>query len=107
MRFTIIGIGLIFVGFIILGGFGPNYQAATLESDEFGICYEYSKDLPPVEVNCSFKIFDQMLFFGLVIGFIGVGIVALVKGLRGDWDNRVNPKDMVGPNRNQDDSDKD
>lgn len=108
MRFIIIGIGLIFVGFIILGGFGPNYQAATLESNEFGTCYEYSKDSPPVEINCSFKIFDQMLFFGMVIGFIGGGIISLVKGIRGDWDNKVNPKDMVGPSRNQDDdSDKD
>ncbi len=107
MRFTIIGIGLIFVGFIILSGFGQSYQAATLESNEFGTCYEYSKDLPPVEINCSFKIFDQILFFGLVIGFIGSGIIALIKGVRGDWDNKVNPKDMVGPSRNQDDSDKD
>jgi len=108
MRFTIIGIGLIFVGFIILGGFGQRYQAATLESNEFETCYEYSKDLPPVEINCSFKIFDQTLFFGLVIGFIGGGITALIKGARGDWDNKVNPKDMVGPSRNQDDdSDKD
>lgn len=103
MRFTIIGIGLIFVGFIILGVFGPNYQTATIESNEFGTCYDYSKDSPPVEINCSFKIFDQTLFFGLVIGFIGGGITALIKGVRGNWDNKVNPKDMVGPSRNQDD----
>ena len=38
MRFTIIGIALIFVGFIILIVFGHNYQAATLESNEFGTC---------------------------------------------------------------------
>jgi len=35
MRFIMIGIALIFVGFIILGVFGHNYQAATLESNDF------------------------------------------------------------------------
>lgn len=109
MRFIIIGIGLVFVGFIILGGFGQNYQAATLESDQFGTCYEYSENSPPVEINCSFKIFDQTVFFGLVIGIIGIGIISLIKGTRGDWDNRVKPEDMVGPgnNQNSDESDKD
>lgn len=109
MRFIIIGIVLVFVGFLILGGLGQNYQAATLESNEFGTCYEYSNNLPPVEINCSFKIFDQTLFFVLVVGFIGAGIISLIKGSRGDWDNRVKPEDMVGPGNNQksDDSDKD
>ncbi len=108
MRFTIIGIALIFVGFIILGVFGHNYQAATLESNEFGTCYEYSDEKEPVEINCSFKIFNQTLFFALIIGFIGAGIIALVKGVKGDWDNKVKPEDMVGPGRREtDDSDKD
>ncbi len=108
MRFVLIGIVLIFAGFVILGGFGQNYQAATFESNEFGTCYEYSEDLPPVEIDCSFKIFDQTLFFGIIIGFIGAGIIALVKGVKGNWDNKVNPEDMVGPDENQnEDSDKD
>ena len=42
MRFTLIGVGLIFVGFIILGVQGHDFQAATLESNEFGTCSEYS-----------------------------------------------------------------
>ena len=109
MRFIIAGIILVFVGFLILGGFGNNFQAATLESNEFGTCYEYSDDSPPVEINCSFKIFDQTIFFALVTGFIGAGIISLIKGTRGDWDNKVKPEDMVGPGNNQksDDSDKD
>ncbi len=110
MRFIIGGIALIFVGFIILGGFGDNYQAATLESNEFGTCYEYSDDAPPKEINCSFKIFDQTIFFGLVIGFIAGGIICLVKGAKGGWDNKVKPEDIVGPgnnqNNNSDDQDK-
>ena len=102
MRFIIIGIGLIFGGFLILGGFGQDYQAATLESNEFGTCYEYSEDSPPREINCSFKIFDQTVFFGLVSGFIISGIIALVKGVRGDWDSKIKPEDIVGPGNKQD-----
>ena len=111
MRFTIIGIVLVFAGFLILGVFGHNYQAATFESNEFGTCYEYSDDLPPSQINCSFKIIDQVAFFGIVMGFIGAGIIALIKGVKGDWDNKVKPEDMTGPSRNQnkntDDSEKD
>ena len=111
MRFIIIGIVLIFVGFIILGGFGGNYQAATLESNEFGTCYEYSDDAPPAEINCSYKIFDQTVFFALILGFIGAGVFSLIKGVRGDWDSKVKPEDIVGPGNNQsgnsDDSKKD
>ncbi len=108
MRFIIIGVALVFVGFIVLGVFGDNYQAATFQSNEFQTCYEYFEDKPPVEVNCSFKILDQTLFFGLVIGFISVGIIALIKGVKGDWDNQIKPEDMVGPSgTGNDDSDKD
>ncbi len=108
IRFILVGIGLIFGGFLILGGFGHDYQAATLESNEFGTCYEYSKDLPPREINCSSKVFDQILFFGLVLGFIISGIIALIKGARGNWDNKIKPEDIVGPSNNQNrDSDKD
>jgi len=108
MRFTMIGIVLIFVGFIILGVFGHDYQAATFESNEFGTCYEYSDEKIPVEISCSLKIFNQTLFFALIIGFIGAGIIALVKGVKGNWDNKIKPEDMVGPGkRGNDDSDKD
>jgi len=109
MRFIIIGTGLIFAGFLVLGIFGHDYQAATLESDQFGTCYEYSDDMAPVEINCSFKIFDQAVFFGIVIIFIGSGIAALIKGAKGDWDSKVKPEDMVGPSKNQnkDSDDKD
>ena len=104
IRFIMIGVALIFAGFVILGGFGENYRAATLESNEFGICYEYSKDKVPVEIDCSLKIFDQTLFFALIMGFVGAGVVALVKGVKGNWDNKVKPEDMVGPSRREDES---
>ncbi len=107
MRFILIGIGLVFAGFLVLGIFGDNYQAATLESNEFGTCYEYFEDKPPAEINCSFKILDQTIFFSVVLALIGAGIISLVKGLKGDWDNKVNPEDMVGPGTQNDDSSKD
>ena len=107
MRFTIIGIALIFVGFIILIVFGHNYQAATIESNEFGTCYEYSNDKEPIEIDCSLKILDQALFFALIIGFVGAGIIALVKGVKGNWDSKVKPEDMVGPGRRENESSED
>jgi len=101
MRFIILGIALIFVGFIILGVFGHEYQAATLESNEFGTCYEYFNDKPPVKINCSFKIMDQTLFFTLILSFIVLGIISLIKGIKGDWDNKVKPEDVAGPSQGE------
>ena len=103
MRFIIIGIVLTFIGFLILGVFGNNYQAGTIESNEFGTCYEYFDDKPPIEINCSFKTFDQSVFFGVVLAFIGTGILSLIKGARGDWDSKVKPEDVVGPSNNKKD----
>ena len=99
MRFIMIGIVLVFVGFIILGVFGHNYQASTLESNEFETCFKYSTDNPPVEINCSLKVIDQILLFVLIIGFIGAGIIALIKGVKGNRDSKIKPDDMVGPGR--------
>lgn len=104
MRFILIGVALVFVGFIVLGVLGSEHQAASFEANEFGTCYEYSDDAPPTEINCSFKIMDQTLFFALVIGFLGAGIISLVKGTRGDWDNKVNPEDMASPGRRENES---
>lgn len=108
MRFILIGIGLTFAGFIVLGIFGEDYQAATFQANEFGTCYEYFEDAPPKEINCSFQIFDQVIFFALVIGLLSAGVIALVKGVRGNWDNQVKPEDMVGPGytQNEDSEDK-
>lgn len=99
IRFVILGAVLVFAGFLVLGIFGENYQASNIESDEFGTCFEYSEDSEPVPIDCSSKIFDQSVFFGTIVIIISVGIVALVKGVRGDWDSKVKPEDMVGPSR--------
>ncbi len=61
----------------------------------------------PIEIDCSFKIINQTLFFALIIGFIGAGIIALVKGVKGNWDNKVKSEDMVGPSRRENESSED
>ena len=97
MRYIIIGIVFIFSGFLILGIFGHDYQIANIEANEFGKCYEYYDDKEPVAISCSSKIFNQTLFFIIVIVLIVVGIISLIKGVKGRWDNDVKSEDMVGP----------
>lgn len=96
-RFTILGIGFIFAGFLILGIFGGDYQTSNIEMTEFGDCYEYSENNEPIPIDCSYKVFDQTIFFGVVIGLIVAGVISLIKGVRGNWDSKVKPEDMVGP----------
>jgi hypothetical protein len=97
MRFIFIGIGLIFAGFLVLGVFGHTYQTANIEMSEFEDCYEYHEDKQPVAIDCSFKIFDQILFFGVVLILMAGGIISLIKGIKGRWDSEVKPEDMAGP----------
>lgn len=97
IRFVFIGVALIFSGFIILGIFGEDYQVSSIETSEFENCFEYSEDNEPISIECSAKNFEQNIFFGLVMALIIAGILALVKGAKGDWDNKVKPEDMVGP----------
>jgi hypothetical protein len=42
---------------------------------------------------------DQAVFFGLILSFVILGIISLIKGTRGDWDNKVKPEDMTGPSK--------
>ena len=106
-RFTILGIGFIFAGFLILGIFGSDYQTSNIEMTEFGDCYEYSENNEPIPIDCSYKVFDQTVFFGVVIGLIVAGVISLIKGARGNWDSKVKPEDMVGPGgeKNKDNED--
>lgn len=97
MRYIIISIILIFSGFLILGVFGHDYQIANIEASEFGKCYEYYDNKEPVEIDCSSKTFEQMIFFTIVVGLIVVGIISLIKGIKGKWDNDVKSNDMAGP----------
>ncbi len=96
-RFTILGVGLIFAGFLILGILGQDHQSAFIQAEEFGDCYEYSDDVEPLKTDCSVLVLDQTIFFGVVITLIGAGVAVLIIGVRGRWDNEVRPEDMLGP----------
>lgn len=96
-RFILLGIVLIFAGFIVLGIFGSQNFVSTIEAEEFEDCFEYFEDSPPIQVSCDIKLQEKLIFLALVITLIGVGIMALVKGARGRWDQDVKPEDMVGP----------
>jgi len=102
-RFTILGIVLIFAGFIILGVFGTAYFDATIQANEFETCFEYFDDSPPVEVSCDVILQNKVMFLGLVMALVGAGIISLVKGARGKWDQDVKPEDMVGPSNSDTD----
>ncbi|CAE6500754.1 hypothetical protein [Candidatus Nitrosotenuis uzonensis] len=97
-RFTLIGIGLIFAGFIVLGVLGQHHYNLAIQSQQFGECFEY-KDGTQIPVDCNVAMQDRNWFFALVIALIGGGIFFLVKGVRGKWDQDVKEKDKVGPDR--------
>ena len=104
-RFILVGIILVFAGFIILGVLGGEYRSVVIESDEFDTCYEYGDSPDPVPVSCSEKTSEMIVFLGIVIAVTGAGAAALVRGARGDWDSKVKPEDMVGPGGSSGDMD--
>ena len=91
-----LGIALIFVGFLIFGVFGQQYYNLSIQEREFGDCFEFV-DGKQVEVECSVAADVKAAFFALVLGLIGGGIFFLIKGVRGKWDQDVKPGDVVGP----------
>lgn len=97
IRFTLLGIALIFAGFLILGIFGSQYIEASIQAQEFGDCFEYNKDAPPTPIDCNVILQDKAVLTTVVVGLIGAGIVSLIKGVKGKWDQDVKPQDMLGP----------
>ena len=74
-----------------------NIKRSSSQIQEFDDCFEYFEDKPPVEIDCEAKLQDKTLFSGLVMGLVGAGVISLVKGVKGRWDQDVKPEDMVGP----------
>ena len=95
-RFIILGVGLIFAGIIVLSIFGAQFNEITMQ-EEFRECYEYHADAPPIEIDCDIAFQNKLIIFTIVVLLIICGIVSLVKGIRGEWDQDVKPVDMVGP----------
>ena len=95
-RFIILGIGLIFSGIIFLSVFGSQSAEIALQ-EEFSKCFEYHEDSPPTEIDCDDASGNKMLTFAITALLIVCGIISLVKGMKGRWDQDVKPEDMVGP----------
>jgi len=92
-----LGVALIFVGFIVLGVFGSQFDAYTIEAEEFEDCFEYSADAPPKKIDCDVKLQEKFVLALVVMILIVAGIILLIKGVKGRWDQDVKPEDMVGP----------
>ena len=100
-RFIILGVGLIFAGIVILSVFGAQFDEITMQ-EEFHVCYEYHADTPPTEIDCSVAFQNKIVIFAIVVLLIACGIVSLIKGIKGEWDQNVKPEDMVGPSNSFD-----
>ena len=95
-RFIILGVGLVFSGIIFLSVFGSQTAEITLQK-EFSKCFEYHDDSPPTEIDCDVASDNKMTIFAITALLIVCGIVSLIKGIKGKWDQDVKPEDMVGP----------
>ena len=105
IRFVMIGVVVLSVGFIVMAVFGSQYQDITVQTKEFSECYEYTDENVAVKVDCDEQLQSRNLIFVAVIGILAAGGILLVKGIRGTWDNDVKPEEMLGPGGdNKDDS---
>ncbi len=98
-RFIILGLILIFVGFLILGIFGGPFFEFTVQANEFGDCFDYTEDESAMPVDCDLILANKAILFWIVSGLIGGGIIALIKGMRGRWDQDVKSDEMLGPKK--------
>ena len=107
IRFVMIGVVVLTVGFIVMAVIGNQYQDITVQTKEFSECYDYTDENVVVKVDCDKQLQSKNLMFAAVIGILVVGGIALVKGVRGTWDNDVKPEEMLGPGGDKKTSDED
>ena len=107
IRFVMIGIVVITAGFIILGVYGSEYTEITVQTNEFTTCYEYSSNNIPIEIDCQEILQNKTMLIIGIAAIIGTGILLLVKGVRGTWDQDVKPEEMLGPGGDKNNSDND
>ena len=108
MRFIMIGLVAITIGFIVLGVFGAQFTEITVQTKEFSECYKYPEDQPPIKIECDVYLQEKNMLFVAVIVIIAAGIIALLKGVKGRWDQNIKPEEMLGPgNHNNDDDSED
>ena len=100
IRFIMIGLVTVTIGFIILGVFGAQFTEITVQTKEFTECYKYLEDQPPIKIDCDKHLQDKNILFAIVVGILTGGGLALLKGIKGKWDQDVKPEEMMGPGGN-------
>lgn len=96
IRAILVGVALVFAGFLVLGIFGDEYREAGIQSSEFDECIRFSDD-GEQQIDCEQAVGESVAFFAVVLAILGAGIYALVRGYRGKWDNEAKPEEMLGP----------
>ena len=97
-RFIMLGVALVFAGFVVLGILGKPFLEFTIQANEFGNCIDYTES-GAVSTDCGVIMQDKLIFFAVVVALIGFGILSLIKGYRGRWDQDVKSDEMVGPKK--------
>ena len=97
IRFIMIGVAALSVGFVVMALFGTQYQDITIQTKEFSECYDYSDENLPVKIDCEQQLQSRNFMFAIVVSILAGGGIALFKGIRGTWDNDVKPEEMLGP----------
>ena len=67
IRFVMIGVAVLSVGFIVMAVFGSQYQDITVQTKDFSVCYYYTYDNLAVKVDCEEQLQDRNLMFAVVI----------------------------------------
>jgi hypothetical protein len=96
MRLIMAGVVIVFVGFMLGGYVNSSYSQFAIQQKNFDQCFDYSSGVA-VQVKCSEKNQDYILYLGLCLGLLGIGGMVIFKGIRGKWDNNVRDDEMVGP----------
>ena len=63
MRFIMIGLVTVTIGFIVLGVFGAQFTEITVQTKEFSECYEYPENQPPIRIECDEYLQDKNLLY--------------------------------------------
>ena len=96
IRLIMLGSAIIFAGFVLGGTTGSQYLQYAIQAGQFDDCFDYSSGIA-VKVKCDQKEQDKVMLLALSLGLIGGGVIILVKGIRGKWDQNVKSDEMLGP----------
>lgn len=98
-RFIMLGLILVFAGFMFGGIVGSQYVKFTVQANEFGDCFDYTSEGKAIPVSCTLVIQNKYVVLAVVVALVAGGIASLVKGAKGKWDQDVRSDEMVGPKR--------